>query len=395
MKQPILLQLFVGLWTIFALEACGLKHYPPHDDRAVELNSIQSLIFRQDAKTTGRRTSAVPQMTCVGGGFCGTKYEPAVVQCTNIGQDYTTGDPTWKCTAELESGLHLGTTDVVCEGFRDRDDPWILRGSCGLEYTMQGEPVRRQDQSYSTGRSYDAHKTYSHQSTYKASPSFWNESWLHWFASPLVHIGSVLYWFASPALYVGSWMRWLIGSMFSLGSWLSWCAGIFLLWAVLRFASSSGHENVPYAQAVPPGGGYHNGNGGNWGNPFRHFGNPFSNFENPFSNYGGQGGAYGQYGQYAQPNMNYEGKAGNTGSNFWKGLGAGAGLGYLFGRRNNSNNPNYVDSDTRRETNVRDDRFKESREYANRSPSYPTQTETYAGPATQTSTGYGTTRRRG
>ncbi|GBG26182.1 Store-operated calcium entry-associated regulatory factor [Hondaea fermentalgiana] len=82
--------------------------------------------------TTGRRSAPVPQLTCVGGDC---SFEPDVVQCRNVGTD-SYGEVQWACTAQLPNEFDLGTTDVVCEGFNSRDDPFILAGSCGLEYTM-------------------------------------------------------------------------------------------------------------------------------------------------------------------------------------------------------------------------------------------------------------------
>lgn len=63
-----------------------------------------------------------------------------MVHCEVLGDDYDSGDPFWKCTAELPVGLLLGTTDVSCEGFLHPDDANILRGSCGLRYTLRGAP---------------------------------------------------------------------------------------------------------------------------------------------------------------------------------------------------------------------------------------------------------------
>ncbi|MDR3737716.1 MAG: hypothetical protein P4L40_01725 [Terracidiphilus sp.] len=42
----------------------------------------------------------------------------------------------WKCSAELPSNLAFGTTTVSCEGYDGPEDAYILRGSCGLEYTL-------------------------------------------------------------------------------------------------------------------------------------------------------------------------------------------------------------------------------------------------------------------
>lgn len=319
-----LVLIILGLWTsTLAVEAN--HRYASNDERAVELNSIQQLVLRKGAMTTGRRTSPVPQLKCVEGSVCGTQYEPNVIHCMNIGVDYNTGDPSWKCTAELDNGLRLGTTDVVCEGFRDRDDPYVLRGSCGLEYTIHGSPVNS-DRSYSTGASWRSHKTYS---AYNSASG-------------------------------GSWWTWILGSVF--------------IWLFIRWISSYGDDTNPRAATAGDGGfgpggfGRYFGGGGGGGGPFRYG--------------GGLGPGYGQ----ADCNNNA-----NNGPGFWPGLLGGAGLGYLFGRNNNAygqgggwgwgNRYGYTAP-----------RYGYDGGYGGFAAPPPAPA---AAPATQTSTGYGGTRRRG
>ena len=49
----------------------------------------------------------------------------------------------WTCTASLPIDFKLGSTDVICEGYSSPEDPFILKGSCGVEYrlflTAEGE----------------------------------------------------------------------------------------------------------------------------------------------------------------------------------------------------------------------------------------------------------------
>lgn len=42
----------------------------------------------------------------------------------------------WTCTASLPPEFKLGSTDVICEGYDSPDDPYILKGSCGVEYRL-------------------------------------------------------------------------------------------------------------------------------------------------------------------------------------------------------------------------------------------------------------------
>lgn len=42
----------------------------------------------------------------------------------------------WTCTATLPSEFKLGSTEIVCEGFSSSEDPYVLKGSCGVEYRL-------------------------------------------------------------------------------------------------------------------------------------------------------------------------------------------------------------------------------------------------------------------
>lgn len=321
----------------------GGNHYAPNDDRAVQLNTIQTLIFRKGAMTTGRRTSPVPQLTCTptsGSSACGSGYEPSVIKCSNIGIDYNTGDPSWQCTAELENGLRLGTTDVICEGFRDRDDPWVLRGSCGLEYTLEGSPVRAK-----TGASQSSYRSDSSSySPYKASYSSYSSS---------------------------SWT-----------SWIKWLVGFFILYMFLRSMAggSAAEGNNPNINAASAGGGGGTGGGGRGG----WFGGGGG---------GGGGGFFGRNNYYRGDDCNPAGAGGAGGAGFWQGLGAGAGLGYLFGRRNNNNYgaPGYGWGNG----GWGNGGWGTQPRYGGGGYAAPAPQVFHTGPATQTATGYGGTRRRG
>lgn len=65
------------------------------------------------------------------------------MQCENKGAGYDAEDIQWSCTAQLPPELKLGSTDVICEGYTGPDDPYVLRGSCAVEYrlalTREGE----------------------------------------------------------------------------------------------------------------------------------------------------------------------------------------------------------------------------------------------------------------
>ncbi|KAK7190085.1 hypothetical protein DPSP01_006382 [Paraphaeosphaeria sporulosa] len=101
----------------------------------VKLSKIQSLTLRKDAPTSHRRVSAIPQLKCIGGSARG-HYEVDVMRCKNSGADYDDEAIQWTCTASLPEEFKLGSTDVICEGYDYPEDPYILKGSCGVEYRL-------------------------------------------------------------------------------------------------------------------------------------------------------------------------------------------------------------------------------------------------------------------
>lgn len=58
------------------------------------------------------------------------------MRCRNQGSDYDEENVQWTCTASLPPEFKLGSTDVICEGFASTNDPYVLKGSCGVEYRL-------------------------------------------------------------------------------------------------------------------------------------------------------------------------------------------------------------------------------------------------------------------
>jgi hypothetical protein len=58
----------------------------------IELTKIPALTFYKDSWTQARRTSAIPQLTCIGKPC--KLYQPEVVRCENLGGSGT--DVDWK-----------------------------------------------------------------------------------------------------------------------------------------------------------------------------------------------------------------------------------------------------------------------------------------------------------
>ncbi|KAG6031541.1 hypothetical protein E4U41_007541 [Claviceps citrina] len=104
---------------------------------AILLSQVQTLTLRgHGAKTTHRRVPAIPQLRCVSPANICKLYEVDVMRCTNEGSSYGGEDIEWSCSASLPEELELGSTEVICEGYAGADDPRVLRGSCGVEYTL-------------------------------------------------------------------------------------------------------------------------------------------------------------------------------------------------------------------------------------------------------------------
>ena len=38
----------------------------------------------------------------------------------------------WECKTEMDSKYRFGRLDVSCEGYDYPEDPYVLRGSCGV-----------------------------------------------------------------------------------------------------------------------------------------------------------------------------------------------------------------------------------------------------------------------
>ncbi|KAI0883370.1 uncharacterized protein GGS22DRAFT_29576 [Annulohypoxylon maeteangense] len=105
--------------------------------KAVLLSDVRSLTLRGDgAQTTHRRVSAIPQLKCVSAPAICRLHSIDMMRCTNQGSGYTAEDIQWSCSAPLPPELKLGSTDVICEGYSSPDDPYVLKGSCGVEYRL-------------------------------------------------------------------------------------------------------------------------------------------------------------------------------------------------------------------------------------------------------------------
>lgn len=111
----------------------------------VRLTDVSTITLYQGRMTQGRRSAPVPQLKCIGGTAGCKAFVPKVVQCYNKGSDGF--DVHWRCDTDMDNAYRFGHITVSCEGYSYPDDPYILRGSCGLEYTIdltrEGEQANR------------------------------------------------------------------------------------------------------------------------------------------------------------------------------------------------------------------------------------------------------------
>ncbi|KAL9617559.1 MAG: hypothetical protein Q9160_007629 [Pyrenula sp. 1 TL-2023] len=103
---------------------------------AILLSSVSTLTLRSGKQTAHRRVSAVPQLTCAGPQHLCSQYTVDVMRCQNEGSDYDDDSIQWTCTASLPEEFKLGSTDVSCEGYESSEDPYVLKGSCGVQYRL-------------------------------------------------------------------------------------------------------------------------------------------------------------------------------------------------------------------------------------------------------------------
>ena len=117
------------------LSGLNLTHALRKPSDSVLLSKISSLTLRAGQKTSARRSSPIPQLQCTGGNARGL-YDVDVMRCTNAGSDYDDDNVQWTCKASLPVEFKLGSTDVSCEGYDSPEDPYVLKGSCGVSYRL-------------------------------------------------------------------------------------------------------------------------------------------------------------------------------------------------------------------------------------------------------------------
>eukprot|EP00049_Salpingoeca_infusionum_P000327 m.39029 g.39029 ORF g.39029 m.39029 type:complete len:298 (+) comp10279_c0_seq1:487-1380(+) len=133
-----------GILCLLFVGVCMVSPVLGH--KKVHLGQVQSLTLRKGAYTTGRRNAPIAQTTCRGA-LCG-RYEPTVVRCEQSGHDGV--DYQWECKADLDKAVRFGRVEVLCEGYDYPDDPYILAGSCGVEYELESTSYNRGNNGWRT-----------------------------------------------------------------------------------------------------------------------------------------------------------------------------------------------------------------------------------------------------
>lgn len=123
---------FIILCSIIVVISYG---YTVNNNDKILLKDINTVLARKNEWTSGRRNSPIPQLICVGGDAINESNRVTSILCKNIGFDGI--DVTWECNSVLDNDIKLGTVDVFCEGYDYPDDPFILKGSCAVEYTLK------------------------------------------------------------------------------------------------------------------------------------------------------------------------------------------------------------------------------------------------------------------
>ncbi|KAI9014722.1 hypothetical protein BC832DRAFT_546241 [Gaertneriomyces semiglobifer] len=176
--------------ALLGLLACATATQAASKHQKVLLRDVQTLTLYRGELTTGRRLKPIPQIKCVGGDAC-KDVVPEVIQCRQVGWNGV--DPQWECKTDLEEAWRLGKTDVACEGYSSPDDPYILAGSCGVEYSL----YRTQKYVGKSGRPQPGkpHTTEDFKASNQESSDS-EGSWAPW-----------IFWILVGLLFLWSWNR--------------------------------------------------------------------------------------------------------------------------------------------------------------------------------------------
>lgn len=98
------------------------------------LSNVTTLLLRSGKFTTSRRNPGNPilQLNCKGR-YCSNGPYSVICKNINLGDNKFV----WECTGcGVVPGFKMSQCAVRCEGYRYLNDPYILKGSCGVFYTV-------------------------------------------------------------------------------------------------------------------------------------------------------------------------------------------------------------------------------------------------------------------
>lgn len=263
----------------------------------------------------------------------------------------------------MDNGYRFGRIEVTCEGYSHPSDPYILKGSCGLEYTLEltEEGRRRNHGSWSSqksggfeGRSKNSAQkvsTDSDDSCYPALSSGLGDTFSGFFSSLF---GKTDHHYHQQSSHQSSSQSddGDSGSLLVILVLLLFAFGIYKLFLSPN-ASHDGSNHDGHAgyhrdhrygsNPGPPPAGFkpdYTGSTGSNSRPIvsgkdfvtmlRHLGSVAA----VFSGSAGSNPDYGFHTDYTQDQQYPGGRAANnTGGGFWTGMGTGGLLGYMFGRQ--------------------------------------------------------------
>lgn len=135
----------------------------------VKFHDLGQQTFRVGHMTNARRVSPIPQVQCVSGyGNPDCSKGPSEITC-EIVEKFGVSDAIWKCVSVLGSSYKISKYEVSCEGYSHADDPYVLKGSCGVEYVLDltEEGIRLRDLANAREKEYQSKlaEHYRRQST--------------------------------------------------------------------------------------------------------------------------------------------------------------------------------------------------------------------------------------
>lgn len=107
----------------------------PKNFQKILEKELRSITVVDGQMTTARRGEPFPQMVCLDGP---KDRRPLSAVCNNMGLN-PYGQISWECKYEAPD-CEIYNPEVNCEGYDYPDDPFVLVGSCALEYKLRCKP---------------------------------------------------------------------------------------------------------------------------------------------------------------------------------------------------------------------------------------------------------------